>query len=150
MKKTLILIPLMLISLLLIFFYIYKTDNSPKYTKTIEFESAAVSAEVADTQPKITKGLMHRKSLGENEGMLFIFKDEKERNFWMKNTLIPLDMIFLNNDKKIVHIIRDAQPCEVEEYQLYNSRYPAMYVIEVNAGFTEEHNIQIGQKPRFS
>ncbi|MFH1586781.1 MAG: DUF192 domain-containing protein [Candidatus Diapherotrites archaeon] len=107
------------------------------------FPEICVNVEVADTPDKRSLGLMFRESLGGNEGMLFIFPNEGIYPFWMKNTLIPLDMIWVNGDMKIVHI-EHAVPCVTETCPSYRPANPAKYVVEVNAGFTDEKGIEIG------
>ena len=104
-----------------------------------------VNVELAKTNEELEKGLMYRKSLDDNSGMLFIFKDEDTRAFWMKNTLIPLEMIFIADDGNIVDI-KSAVPCKIKDCPLYISDYPAKYVLEVNSGFSKKHDIKIGNK----
>ena len=106
-------------------------------------EKIKVNVEIADSPEERAAGLMFRESLGENSGMLFIFDDEKTRSFWMKNTLIPLDMVFISEDLEIIDI-KYAVPCR--EYQCINyvSKEPAEYVLEVNGNFTIRKSIAIG------
>jgi uncharacterized protein len=84
--------------------------------------------------------------MDENHGMLFIFPDEEMQSFWMHETYIPLDMVFVNTAKKIVTIHRNTQ---ILSDQSYLSTAPATYVIEVNAGFCAAHNISEGDKITF-
>ena len=86
---------------------------------------------------------MKRKSMEENQGMLFIFPEEKMQAFWMRNTLISLDMIFVSAQKEIVTIHKNTK---VLSDQSYPSTKPAMYVIEVDAGFSDRHNLKEGDK----
>ena len=80
--------------------------------QAVIFENGqTVQVDLADTPTKRTKGLMNIEHLDENEGMLFIFEEQKQVSFWMKNTLIPLDMIFLNAEGTIVNI-QNAIPCK--------------------------------------
>ena len=102
-----------------------------------------VNVEMADTNEERARGLMLRESLGEDDGMLFIFDEANERTFWMKNTLIPLDIIFISEDFKIINI-EQAAPCEKDPCALYKSNGEAMYVLEVNEGFSEKNNINVG------
>ena len=88
---------------------------------------------------------MFREKLEENEGMLFIFDDEKQVSFWMKNTLIPLDMIFINKNLEIVSV-KTAVPCEKDPCQVYESSKPVKFVIEANAGFAFKNRIDVGDK----
>lgn len=119
----------------------YATVNLfPSNAKPLE-----IKAEVADTEQKRATGLMFRKSLGSNEGMLFVFPDSALRNFWMKNTLIPLDMIFIAENGTIAKIHR-AVPCTSEPCSLYSSEKPARHVLEVNANLTLDYGVKEGSK----
>ena len=95
-----------------------------------------ITVEIADTDATRTRGLMFRQHLADNEGMLFIFEDSKIQRFWMKNTLIPLDMIFIEGNGRIVGIVENAEP------QTLHSRFvdkPSQMVLEVAGGFTSRH-----------
>jgi len=74
--------------------------------------------------------------------MLFIFEKDLSRSFWMKNTKIPLDIIFINKDKKISSLSQSAKPCQVDPCQLYFAR--AQYVLEINGGLAEKYGIKTG------
>jgi len=111
--------------------------------------SVIINAEIADTEEKRERGLMFRKSLGKNDGMLFVFDDERHVTFWMKNTLIPLDIIFISSNGTINEIKENVQPCLAELCELYPSTYPVKYVLEVNANFTRINGISIGDRIRF-
>ena len=104
-----------------------------------------VNVEIADDNNKRMYGLMFQKQLNETSGMLFIFDDEKNQTFWMKNTLIPLDIIFIGKDMKIFDI-RYATPCNEYPCKLYQSSKPAKYVLEVNGNFTIKNNIKVDDK----
>lgn len=107
--------------------------------------------EVADNQAERENGLMNRTELGAREGMLFIFPDEGLRAFWMKNTYIPLDMIFLNAEKEVLNT-ETAQPepnTSDENLESYRSEGPAKYVIEVNAGFADKYSVEKGDKVKW-
>lgn len=112
-------------------------DNGEKLIK--------VSAEIADDNEERMRGLMFREKLNEDEGMFLVFDDEEDLTFWMKNTLIPLDMIFIDENLKIVDV-KYAVPCKEEPCALYRSSKPAKYVLEVNGNFTGRNNISIGDK----
>ena len=104
-----------------------------------------VKAEIADTQEKREKGLMFRESLKENSGMFFNFDTDATFNFWMKNTLIPLDIIFISKYFNIVEIIH-AEPCTEEPCESYKTTEMSRYVLEVNQNFTLKNNIEVGDK----
>lgn len=107
-----------------------------------------IRVEVADSPEEQWRGLMFRESLGEREGMLFIFGEEQALGFWMKDTLIPLDMIFLDGNRTVVKI-HTAVPCEADPCPIYSSGRPAQYVVEVNAGFAEQQGIREGVQLEF-
>ena len=111
-------------------------------------DKATVFVEIADDDVERREGLMYRESLEDNSGMLFLYDSERELSFWMKNTLIPLDMIFINSDYEIVDI-KHATPCRADPCPHYTSKAPAQYVLEVNAGFSEEKGIAEGDKIKF-
>lgn len=104
--------------------------------------------EVADNDTERKNGLMNRTELGKNEGMLFVFSQEDERTFWMKNTLIPLDIIYLDSERTVVDIDTAYPELNTSEDNLarYPSDRPAKYVVEVNAGFAENNSIRKGSK----
>ncbi|MDD5750807.1 MAG: DUF192 domain-containing protein [Candidatus Pacebacteria bacterium] len=113
------------------------------------FKEVCFEAEIAKTGIAQAKGLMFRKSLGEREGMLFVFKNEGFHSFWMKNTLIPLDIIFLDKNKKVVQIIKAAQPCQSEKCPSYRNQQPSQYVLEINAGTADKIGLAIGSEISF-
>ena len=82
----------------------------------------------------------------QNVGMLFVFPEQGNHGFWMKNTLLPLDIIWINENQEIVEIVANAQPCPEEgECHVWNPREDALWVLEVNAGLVKENNVQLNQ-----
>ena len=106
---------------------------------------AAFEVEVADTPSKREMGLMYRRELAADHGMLFIFPDESVLTFWMKNTPIPLDMIFIGSDLKIVGIVREAVPFTLSARSV---GLPSRYVLEINGGAAPKRGIEVGDKIR--
>lgn len=104
-----------------------------------------IDAEIADDNEERTKGLMFREKLNQNEGMFFVFGEESYETFWMKNTLIPLDIVFIDENFRIVDV-KFAVPCRQEQCALYASSKPVKYVLEVNGNFTARNEIKIGDK----
>lgn len=102
-----------------------------------------INVEYAITPQEWQKGLMNRVSLDKNSGMIFIFPEEKIQSFWMKNVLIPLDVIFISSSGRINEITA-LNPCTEEPCSFYNSKNPSKYVIEINAGSTEKWKILEG------
>lgn len=102
--------------------------------------------EIADNDYEITQGLMFRKSMAENHGMLFIQGEERVQSFWMKNTHISLDIIFINSQYEIVSAQTYAKPYSEESLP---STGPAIYILEVNAGSMEKWGLKAGDKVSF-
>ena len=113
------------------------------------FSEDCFSVEVADEDAERTTGLMNRESLDADSGMLFIFESDGNYPFWMKNTLIPLDMVWLNSDKEIVFIKENALPCEQDPCSIITPNGTAKYVVELNAGVVADKEISVGQVARF-
>jgi uncharacterized membrane protein (UPF0127 family) len=107
---------------------------------------AVVSVEVADTWAARELGLMFRQHLPDNTGMLFVFKQPQHLTFWMKNTEIPLDMIFAGADGTVTGIIADAEPFSERQLSVAGD---SQYVLEVNAEFALRHRIRPGDRLRF-
>jgi YVTN family beta-propeller protein len=107
---------------------------------------ARVFVEVPDDLEEHMRGLMFRQHLPWNAGMLFAYDSEEPKSFWMKNTLIPLDMIFVGDNSEIVDIIENVPPCEQDPCPTYPSEEPAQYVLEVNAGFVQQNRVQVGDQ----
>jgi uncharacterized membrane protein (UPF0127 family) len=106
--------------------------------------------EIAATDAEREHGLMDRTSMPPDHGMLFVFPDSQPRTFWMKNTLIPLDMLFFDADRRLVAIQADAQPCRADPCRLYPSNVPARYVLELNAGVAAKLGARTGDVITFS
>lgn len=102
---------------------------------------AEVHVEIADNESKRETGLMYRNHLADDSGMIFVFQSSTRLNFWMKNTEIPLDMIFADATGKVVGIVRNAEPY-TETPRGVNA--DAEYVLEVNGGFAAQHHIEPG------
>jgi hypothetical protein len=102
-----------------------------------------VALEVAATPAALERGLMYRTSLAEGHGMLFVFPHEAEHGFWMKNTLIPLDMIFIAGDGRIVGIHAQATPLSTAQIGVGK---PSRWVLEVPGGFAARHGIAPGDR----
>lgn len=101
--------------------------------------------EIVNTIEERAVGLMYRTELEVDHGMLFVFEDTKERAFWMKNTKIPLDILFLDENGIIIDLKENFQPCVADPCERYYSK-PARYALEVNAGVVEGYEIVIGDK----
>lgn len=115
-----------------------KKDNQKEIKK--------IDVEIADSEGERQQGLMYRTQMEDSQGMLFIFPETEMQSFWMKNTLISLDILFVNENMEIVTIQKYAQP---KSEQSLRSTKPAKYVIEVNAGFCDRYEVNEGDLVKF-
>jgi uncharacterized membrane protein (UPF0127 family) len=108
--------------------------------------ASAVDVEVARTPAEQERGLMYRNALAPDAGMLFVFPDVREHAFWMKNTLIPLDMIFIADGGAVVGVVENAEPLTTSPRAV---GAPSRYVLEVNGGWSAAHGVKPGDRARF-
>jgi uncharacterized membrane protein (UPF0127 family) len=166
--KLITIISLVVISAVVITFIITKISQEEKSsatknntqieeTKTVEFEKegeltfntadskyiTSLEIEIAEDNSERSKGLMFRKNMLENQGMLFIFSRQEFQSFWMRNTAISLDIIFVNSNNEIVTIHKNTNTFSDESYP---STKPAIYVVEVVADYTSKYGIKVGDK----
>ncbi|NIP18259.1 MAG: DUF192 domain-containing protein [Xanthomonadales bacterium] len=110
----------------------------------VELKGRRFSVEIADDDGERGLGLMFRDSMPADHGMLFIFPGEAYRSFWMKNTRIPLDILYFNRELELVSVAENARPCRVARCPGYPSEGPAQYVLELNAGMASEIGVSAG------
>jgi uncharacterized membrane protein (UPF0127 family) len=112
---------------------------------------AIIHAEIANTMKKRAEGLMYREQLAKDRGMLFTFDQAQPWTFWMKNTKIPLDIIWMNEKKQIIHIARNVPTCSRTDdgCPQYQPNDPAMYVLELGGGEAERLKLEKGSKLLF-
>ena len=110
----------------------------------VEIKGHRYTIEVAADDAARAHGLMDRTHMDADHGMLFVFNDDMPRAFWMKNTKIPLDMLFFDGDKKLVSIQHNVPPCVADPCAAYSSGAPARYVLELNAGESEKLGLTSG------
>lgn len=110
------------------------THAAPVRTASVMVAGHRFGVELAVTPAAQEHGLMERTSMPATHGMLFVFPQSAPLTFWMKNTLIPLDMLFFDDQQRLVAIQANAQPCKADPCRLYPSGVPARYVLELNAG----------------
>jgi uncharacterized membrane protein (UPF0127 family) len=113
---------------------------SPKFVK---IGTKVFIVEVARTKAEQEKGLMYRSGLGAGKGMLFVFETVGIHLFWMKDTLIPLDIIWVSQDERIIYIQSMAQP---HDKTILDPKVPAKYVLEINGGLAERYHFKVGDK----
>ena len=147
MKKLIILItiPLIIIAIILYLNPFQTPSYSLSLTKIATLNNQEFILEIAQTPQEKQQGLMYRSSLPKNQGMIFVYDIESPRTFWMKNTLIPLDLIFLDSDNIIIDIKHNFQPCISDPCESYTSKQPAKDIIEINAGLAEELGLEVGE-----
>ena len=104
-----------------------------------------VRAEVARSPDEQSRGLRYRRELGKNDGMLFVYAEERRLGFWMKNTFVPLSVAFIDDDLEIVHI-EDMVPQTTESHR---SPVPVRYALEVNRGWFEDNGVEVGAQVSF-
>ena len=134
-----------LVSVLFLQFLI-SADASEGFARFVGRAHSKVFLEVAVTDAEKEKGLMNRPSLSEDRGMVFVFRPARQITFWMKDTLIPLDMIFIDKGK-VVRIVKNAKPNQTDI--IYSSGSLVTEVIEVNGGFADKFMINVGAKVVF-
>lgn len=111
----------------------------------MKFNEHSFDVEIADSPDELTQGLMFRESMPDDHGMLFVFPDSAKRTFWMKDTLIPLDIIFLDDSFTVINV-EHALPCEADPCPHYESAALSKYVLEINGGLAEKLKINSGSK----
>ncbi len=126
---------------------VFKNQGTLTFANLAGIPITTIDIELADSPQKREMGLMYRTSLLENQGMLFIFDAEERQSFWMKNTHIPLDIIFVNEEKTIVHIAENCEPYSLKPIPSFEY---AKYVVEVTAGFSQKNSIKVGSRINFS
>ncbi|GAB2765211.1 hypothetical protein GCM10027275_03140 [Rhabdobacter roseus] len=130
-----------------------ESSSTPVFTKEgeVTFVSAGkkiltIDVEIAENEAERAKGLMYRPYLPDSVGMLFVFERADPHSFWMKNTAMPLDIIYVGADKKIISIQKNTTPYSEQSLPSFGD---AQYVVEVNAGFTDRQGIKVGDSILF-
>ncbi|MCL4379426.1 MAG: DUF192 domain-containing protein [Candidatus Marsarchaeota archaeon] len=117
--------------------------------KEIKIGKKRMDALVADTPRKMTAGLMFRKSMKQNECMLFTFPEDGTHPIWMRNMRFPLDIVWLDSNRRVVDFVESAKPSSGLDFSGYRSKTPSRYVIELNAGFVRKNKIKIKDVAKF-
>lgn len=124
-------------------FWAASADTDDKLHIVTQNGRYTFTVEIADTPDKRSQGLMFRESMAEDAGMLFTFERDQIASFWMKNTEIPLDMLFIARDGRIADMHRNAQPHSLRSIR---SKMPVFAVLEINAGLTSRLGIRVGDR----
>ena len=144
-NKILLIVTFILIFSIVSIFVFFLSQPEKKWGKVC-FKEYCFDVQLAQNSIDRTKGLMFKKSLKQNEGMLFLFDKEAKYSFWMKNTLIPLDIIWINKDNKIVFISESNQPCRRFFCPLITPVTNAKYVLEVNSGIIQKIGLKLADE----
>ncbi|MFD0965071.1 DUF192 domain-containing protein [Pseudofulvibacter geojedonensis] len=126
---------------------VFKHEANLSILDSLKTTKIDLEIEIADNDFEHQTGLMYRKKMELNRGMLFVFDKSEMKSFYMKNTLIPLDIIFIDYNKQIINIVKEAKP--LKEESIY-SESPAYYVLEVNAGMSDKWNLNKGDYISFT
>ncbi len=121
----------------------------PELPRAVLPDGAHLRLELAITPEEIANGLMFRPSLPHDRGMLFLFPQRRLPSFWMKHTLIPLDILFLDGGGRVVHIVREAPPCVADPCPQYVPPEPVWAVLEMAAGGADRHGVEEGAALEF-
>jgi len=134
--------------LFLVFFAVVSAETE-EFIQLFLPDGTPITAELAVTDYERQRGLMYRKSIEEDQGMLFVFAGESFHSFWMKNMNFSIDILWLDEEKRIVHIEERVPPCSSWDCPSYAPDLPAQYVLELQAGMVERHCIQKQQRVDF-
>lgn len=116
------------------------------YVTGADGQELEVEVEVVRTEPERQRGLMYRRHLAPDRGMLFLMEEETIHSFWMKNTYIPLDIIYIASDMTVAGIAENAEPLTLDHRVVDRA---SLYVLEVNGGWSAKHGVREGSKVRF-
>jgi uncharacterized protein len=137
----------MTITVLFLLVGLFACGGDPRVViQTRAGKDVAFEVEIADTPAKREMGFQYRRELADDHGMIFVFPSESVLTFWMKNTPIPLDMIFIGGDLKIVGIVREAVPFTLSARSV---DAPSRYVLEIKGGLARQRGIEVGDRLRF-
>jgi len=113
---------------------------------TVVLHGQRYSTELATDQPSRVHGLMMRTTLAADHSMLFVFPVSSPQGFWMKNTLIPLDILYFDTDRRLVSMQLNVPPCKADPCPVYPSSAPARYVLELSAGAARRTGVEVGDE----
>jgi len=140
---------LIILLILIVGFLVYPYLKREKKESQVCFRDHCFLVELALTPEEKSRGLMYRESLDKNRGMLFIYQKEGEYSFWMKNVLIPLDIIWLDKDKNIIYVAENCQPCPDVPCPSIKPNRAAKYVLEINGGLASQIGLSVGNQLEF-
>jgi uncharacterized membrane protein (UPF0127 family) len=126
-----------------------RAPGRDRFIKVFFSDGRSVTAELAVTDEERSRGLMFRDNVLPGQGMLFVFEEEDLHSFWMKNTLVSLDMLWLGRDRRIIHIARNVPPCAAEPCPTYGPETPALFVLELKAGQADVLGLKLQDRLEF-
>lgn len=140
----------MILILFLSFFAFFpRVSSREKYVKVFFPDGTAVMAELAVSDEERARGLMYREGLNSDLGMLFLFEKEGYHTFWMKNMNFPIDILWLDRDKRIVHIEHSVPPCREDPCPTYGPSIPSEFVLEIISGGAKSHSLKMFDRLEF-
>jgi uncharacterized membrane protein (UPF0127 family) len=125
------------------------SPQKDRFIKIYTPEGRTITAELAVTAEERARGLMFREKILPDQGMLFVFEEEGIYAFWMKNTLVPLDLLWLDRERRIVHIERSVPPCQADPCPSYGPKRPGLYVLELAAGGAKLYDLELFDRLEF-
>ena len=146
-KKILILFVLIIFAFFCFFFLNNLAFKLNPEIKKVKIAEKVINIEMVITPEEREKGLSGRENIGENEGMLFVFENSGRHGFWMKDMMFPIDIVWLDQSKKIIFIQKNVLPSTYPE--IFYPDDNANYVLELISGFAEKNNLQIGNQVKF-
>lgn len=126
-----------------------QTPTEPRGPAVILANGAVILVEISADEATRQQGLMFRESLAPGHGMLFLFPQTDIHSFWMKNTLIPLDIIWIDEARRVVHLEQDVPPCRADPCPSYVPAAPSRYTLEIAAGQAAVHGVRLGDQLQF-
>jgi uncharacterized membrane protein (UPF0127 family) len=126
-----------------------RAPEKDRFVKVFFADGRSIMVELAVTDEERARGLMFREKIQPDQGMLFVFEEEGLHPFWMKNTLVALDILWLGGDRRIVHIAADVPPCRADPCPSYDPGVPAAYVLELKAGEARARGLKAGDRLEF-
>jgi uncharacterized membrane protein (UPF0127 family) len=125
------------------------SGGQDRFIKVYFANGKQVTAELAVTEEERARGLMFREKILAEQAMLFVFERAGIHSFWMKNTLVSLDMLWLDDERRIIHIEADVPPCRAEPCPSYGPLRPARYVLELKGGVAAELGLKVSDRLMF-
>jgi uncharacterized membrane protein (UPF0127 family) len=124
-------------------------DRRDSYIKVFFANGKSVTAELAVSDEERARGLMFREKILPDQGMLFVFEREDLHSFWMKNTLVTLDMLWLDSQRRVIHVEANVPPCKEDPCPSYGPGIPARYVLELKGGSAAANGIKLNDQVQF-